>query len=710
MGVITSIRRNVKNTGRCSVFVDDEFFAACPIDVAASLGLRKGLEMTPELEQRLRSEDRRMVLRQKLYRFATYKPRTVKQVKDHLRKAEATEEEIDDVVEWLSEFRLIDDEEYARRFVAASQERKPLSPSDTRRKLREKGVPDDTIDGVMEYAFDEEVVLDAARRVAEKKIRMLKGDKAEQKRKLTQFLQYRGYTWPVVKRVIEEMSEHLTLVIVLILGVVTVSAQGPITCDKTRLPESVNAFQPTTQPVLAPDGRLYLDRKLHPDNRDGITDPDDVWIAQRRSALAWTDPVQAPITTLRQPDVLFNVTPDGLHALVVGRYRQQDSRLQPAFAILSRRSQSELFNQIEVLDVGDLGSNYYGFLSADRRTVILALERSDGVGDLDLYTTKHCDGAWSFLRLLPTEINTAGMEGSPWLSHDGTTLYYVSNGREDRRGKADVYMTKRLSADWTTWSAPLNLGSCVNSEEDETSISLDPEERQAYLTSWDPEAARPGVYTVSIPVESSPLPTCQYTPEVLDGVTMDPIMDYRIFVTDSASAENSCGAVEYPSDTVSGSTVICIPEGRSYQLRTEVDGYTAHTQTITVRDLDSTVPLMTTIRVFDLSRPLASLYFERGSAELSDSARQAIADVIDRYQRLKVRFFVDGYTDRVGGDATNAQLSQDRARAVAEELLRRGMDKEHVTVAGRGEERLPDVHDEEYPQSRRVDIFARSEH
>lgn len=64
MGVITSVRRNVKNAGRCSVFVDDAFFAACPIDVALALGLRKGLEMSADLERRLRAEDRRMVLRQ----------------------------------------------------------------------------------------------------------------------------------------------------------------------------------------------------------------------------------------------------------------------------------------------------------------------------------------------------------------------------------------------------------------------------------------------------------------------------------------------------------------------------------------------------------------------------------------------------------------------------------------------------------------------
>ena len=88
---------------------------------------------------------------------------------------------------------------------------------------------------------------------------------------------------------------------------------------------------------------------------------------------------------------------------------------------------------------------------------------------------------------------------------------------------------------------------------------------------------------------------------------------------------------------------------------------------------------------------------------------KAIVDIVERYRPLRVRFYVDGYTDRIGGDAANEQLSQDRAAAVAAKLLDAGMSTDRVTVAGKGVERVPGVYDEEYPQSRRVDIFARSE-
>ncbi len=284
MGVITSIRRNVKNAGRCSVFVDDVFLAACPIDVALALGLRKGLVMTDELERTLRAEDKRMVLRQKAYRFATYKPRTELQMTTFLRTKEATDEEIEDVMVWLRSFGCVNDRLYAERFLDAARERKPLSRLRARQKLLEKGVPALVVDDVMSAAYTDDVGMESARRVARKKLRMVSAaTDTEREEKLRRFLTYRGYGFDVIRVIISELRDGRLLMVGIVLAVAvcapSVSSQEITTCLRRRLPESINRYQPTTQPVLSPDGRLFLDRKLHPDNADGgVNDPDDVWI------------------------------------------------------------------------------------------------------------------------------------------------------------------------------------------------------------------------------------------------------------------------------------------------------------------------------------------------------------------------------------------------------------------------------------------------
>jgi len=284
----------------------------------------------------------------------------------------------------------------------------------------------------------------------------------------------------------------------------------------------------------------------------------------------------------------------------------------------------------------------------------------------------------------------------------------VSNGRDDRRGKLDVYRTHRTGPDWQSWSRPESLGSCVNSQEDEASFSLSLDGRIAYLTSWDAETARPGIYRVVLPPEMRPDPVCVYEADVIDGVTGQPITGYRIDVHDSVGTA-ACADPTFRSDTATGRTVIVIPEGHSQVLKTYADGYTVHRQTISVRDLDSTVPLRTTVRLFRIDRPLVSVYFERGSSALSSAALDTIAAFAARYQAVRMRFFVDGYTDRVGLDDVNRVLSGARADRVAEELRRVGIEAQRIIRSGRGVEPVPHTDAEEHPESRRVDIYARTE-
>ncbi len=188
--------------------MDDVFFAACSIDIATSLELRKGLHLTPDLAAKLRGEDRRMSLRQKAYGYVTYKPRTEKQVRDHYHALEYSSEEIETVITWLYEFRLLDDVLFAERFVQASKDQRPMSRRAMAQKLAIKGVPANVIDKVLAEDVDDDADCAAALAVAQKKLRMMKIDLSDQDRneKLIRFLQYRGYTWPVIKHVLTTLS------------------------------------------------------------------------------------------------------------------------------------------------------------------------------------------------------------------------------------------------------------------------------------------------------------------------------------------------------------------------------------------------------------------------------------------------------------------------------------------------------------------------
>jgi SOS response regulatory protein OraA/RecX len=93
-------------------------------------------------------------------------------VRVFLEAKELTPEEIDDVVSWLAEFRLIDDVTYVERFLSAAFERKPLSKLMARRMLLKRGVPDTVVSPALETWYSNEATEDVAYRAAEKKLRM----------------------------------------------------------------------------------------------------------------------------------------------------------------------------------------------------------------------------------------------------------------------------------------------------------------------------------------------------------------------------------------------------------------------------------------------------------------------------------------------------------------------------------------------------------
>lgn len=65
-----------------------------------------------------------------------------------------------------------------------------------------------------------------------------------------------------------------------------------------------------------------------------------------------------------------------------------------------------------------------------------------------------------------------------------------------------------------------------------------------------------------------------------------------------------------------------------------------------------------------------------------------------------------GHTDNVGKDAANQRLSEGRAQAVREDLIKRGIDASRIEAEGYGETRPIDTNDTEEGRqnNRRVEV------
>ena len=107
-----------------------------------------------------------------------------------------------------------------------------------------------------------------------------------------------------------------------------------------------------------------------------------------------------------------------------------------------------------------------------------------------------------------------------------------------------------------------------------------------------------------------------------------------------------------------------------------------------------------------LAQPLVVL-FDFNKADITASAMQTLYDAAPALKSAKPAVIrIDGFTDTVGGKPFNQTLSLKRAKAVAEQLRRLGVEATTVEIAGHGKEKLavPTKNNVKELRNRRVEI------
>lgn len=106
----------------------------------------------------------------------------------------------------------------------------------------------------------------------------------------------------------------------------------------------------------------------------------------------------------------------------------------------------------------------------DDQVVLFSSRDLRGYGGYDLYASVKKEGVWSEPKNLGPKVNSRYDEISPYLSFDGSQLYYSSN-RSESIGGFDIFYCRYLyEAD--KWSDPENMGIPINAPGDDTHFSL----------------------------------------------------------------------------------------------------------------------------------------------------------------------------------------------------------------------------------------------
>jgi hypothetical protein len=115
----------------------------------------------------------------------------------------------------------------------------------------------------------------------------------------------------------------------------------------------------------------------------------------------------------------------------------------------------------------NINTKYYeshAAISYDGKKLYFTSNREGGLGNLDIYVSvKDATGDWGPAVNLGSEINTPFNEDTPFITQNDSVLYFSSEGHNSMGG-FDNFKSQRTA---TGWKAPSNLGSPINSPDDD---------------------------------------------------------------------------------------------------------------------------------------------------------------------------------------------------------------------------------------------------
>lgn len=340
-------------------------------------------------------------------------------------------------------------------------------------------------------------------------------------------------------------------------------------------------------------------------------------------------------------------------------------------------------------------------LSSSGKLLYFASDRGGGLGRRDIwYSIRQNDGRWSEPVNLGAPINTGLNDQSPFIHPDGVSLYFMSDGHPGMGG-SDLYLARKEANG--KWKKPENLGYPINTSANEGALTVSLDGRRAYFTSDQLKEGRPDndLYTFEMPESIRPQPVTYVKAKVTDKETGEPLRA-KVEMTDLGSGQLFANTIIDEE----GSFLICLPSGKNYALNVEKKGYTFFSENFALEEglqLEEPflievplVPIPPTIATRDRELPtedrdpvvLKNVFFETGSARLLDASRQEL----DRLYKLlqenpNMRIQINGHTDDVGREEDNQILSENRARAVHDYLLDKGIAPDRLSYKGFGESR-----------------------
>lgn len=321
--------------------------------------------------------------------------------------------------------------------------------------------------------------------------------------------------------------------------------------------------------------------------------------------------------------------------------------------------------------------------------------RQGTYGGFDLWWTRKMeDNNWSIPRNLGPVINTAGDEDCPFLHPNGKTLFFSSNYHPGI-GDKDLFYSERTKENG--WTKPINMGIPINTQGDESSLLVFPDGKTCWIASdqahikegYLSNSANLDLYQFELPKPLQAIASTYVKISVKDADSKLAVQaDVEIYDLNKNEM-----FIKLKADK-NGKVLASLPTGSDYGLHILHNDYLFEPEQFRCSETQPIYkPLILEKLLHKIRKDnsksivLHNVLFESGSAQLKPESKfelNALADLMLKNKTIRIR--IDAYTDQVGSEEDNYNLSMKRAQSVAVFLKNAEIDISRIELNAHGEQ------------------------
>ena len=472
------------------------------------------------------------------------------------------------------------------------------------------------------------------------------------------------------------------------------SAQFDYYSDPIRLGGTVNSDAEESMPLFSKDSSiLYFARTYDASNTGGVSDL-DIWYSNRQASGEYTDCKKVENLNNKLNNAVFGISKDGNAIYLLDSYEGKKDLIKGCAISKQKGKGWEMPVHINIPTL-DIEGNFYGFHVNETEDVMLISYKGPGtVGEEDLYVSLKQEAGWSAPINLGSTVNTTGFEITPFLSAGKDTLYFSSNGHGGQ-GDADIFFAVRNDDTWMNWSSPVNLGEKINSAKFDAYFTKSV--KQVYWSS-NRDGERSDIYYANIltppAIEISGVPAnvsvCNGKDGKIDITLSGGVPPLAIIWSNGEKTEDL-------SDLKKGSYTVIV---------TDAVDQTAEFRVVVGENCTPPPPAL--LVEDDIANASAVIYFDLNSSFLNKDNMASLNDFAKTNAKGSDKFIITAHCDARDSDEYNVWLSKRRLESTIKYLVKKGINRSRLTGEFKGEKE-PDIKctecsEEQFKKNRRTTI------